>query len=102
MKNLTAIITDGMHNTDEVKVKSISVWINRNVNHTVNDESINELIKKGNESGQMHIYQYCIAESLEGRINATEGTALYTNGQKTVDKLLLNGIEIWNRRKIKN
>lgn len=44
MKNLTAIITDGMHNTDEVEVKSISVWINRNVNHTVNDSSGNYLI----------------------------------------------------------
>ena len=95
--NLIAKTFNGMHETKEIPVTSISAWIDRNSDHSVSATSINALLEYAKKSGQMQIYSNCIVESLDGKIDAYDGTPLYTNGQESVRELILDGKTIWKR-----
>lgn len=93
---LIAHASDGMRYTYEKEVTSISVWINGRCGHRVNDESVAALLNEAKETNKMQIY-ICDNNKLDGKIDAFDGTPLYTNGQLSVNELIYNGIVIWSR-----
>ena len=93
---LIAHVSDGMNNIIKKEVLSISVWITNKCNHSVNDESVSALIEEAKKSGKMQIY-ICDNKKLDGKIDAFDGTPLYTNGQLSVYELIYNGNVVWSR-----
>lgn len=93
---LIAHVSDGMNNIIKKEVLSISVWIANKCNHSVNDESVSALIEEAKKSGKMQIY-ICDNKKLDGKIDAFDGTPLYTNGQLSVYELIYNGNVVWSR-----
>lgn len=93
---LIAYASDGMGYKYEKEVISIGVLIGNRFNHFVCDGSVLELIKDANNSGKMQIY-ICDNPNLDGKIDASPCTPLYTNGQISVDELVYNGIIVWSK-----
>jgi len=91
----TAIAFNGMHREWPIPVNTVSVWIGREVEHIPTPESISALVSEAQKSGQMQIYY---GDYSPGKIDAFDGTPLFTNGQESVRVLLdENGTELWRR-----
>ena len=83
-----------MKHNISIPVKSINVWIDKNCNHPVNDNSIAALLKQAQESNQMQVYY---GNHLHGHIDAFNGTPLFSNGQRIVTKLEIDNQIVWQR-----
>ena len=81
---------DGMNLEQTFEVKSISVWYDKVCNHTVNERSISELLKEVKSSNMM-------TYGPKGSVDAFDSTPLYSNGQKNVVELIVDGVTVWKK-----
>lgn len=77
--------------TESFDVNNVSVWYDRVCSHQVSEESIGHLLNEAARSGRMTY------DTVTGSIDAFDSTPLYTNGQKSVIELKVNGVQIWNK-----
>lgn len=80
---LYATTTNGMGNPQTIKVTNISVWLDRECDHTVTTTSLDALLIQYAKTGYMSIYTY---GTLQGSLDAFDGV-LYTNGAESVVRL---------------
>ncbi len=95
--NLIAHTNDGIKWALDVQVKKIAVLIDRKWLHSINAESVEYLIKEAEKYNMVQIY-HCPNSILDGRIDACPETPLYSNGQRDVYSLELDGKIIWKRK----
>lgn len=91
---LIAHTFDGMRTHRATKVTAIHIWINKICKHPVNNDTINALINKAQETKQMQIY----AGSFNtGEIDAYDGNYLSIYGAAPVAWLELDGNIIYRQ-----
>tara|TARA_R110002049_G_scaffold76074_1_gene195804 strand:+ start:124 stop:567 length:444 start_codon:yes stop_codon:yes gene_type:complete len=77
---LFAFSKDGMKNISITEIIKISVWIDKKVNHLVNTDSIEALVKEAELSGKASVYT---CGQLKGEIDAFPNP-LWIHGQESV------------------
>jgi hypothetical protein len=91
--DIVAYCWDGSQVSRMVPVETISVWIDRVSTHPVNDKSLKALLHEVKTSNKMQIYA---SGQFKGRIDAGSDTPLYTNGQLSVEVLMVGSVMLWS------
>jgi hypothetical protein len=63
----------------------------------ITEKNLPNLLNEVKESNQMQVYVNCIVEKLNGVIDASNSTPLYTNGQQSVRKLRVDDEIVWEK-----